>query len=159
MSNVGTAIGFSLLLVGILTWRNTVSLPQGLLWGAVGFAVFFAAPSLGLAPEIPGAFAADLLDRQIWWIGTAIATAIGLGLLITVPGMPFKIAGAALLVIPHLIGAPHPEVMGGAAPQELADRFVVASAVANAVFWLALGLISAGAYLLLNRKQPSEATQ
>ena len=158
LSNVGTAIGFSLLLVGILAWRNTVSLPQGLLWGGVGFAVFFAGPALGLTPEIPGAVAADIVDRQIWWIGTAVATGIGLGLIITIPNVSLKIAGAVLLAVPHLIGAPHPEVTGGAAPQELADRFVMASTITNAIFWLALGLASAGAYLLLNRNKSDEST-
>lgn len=157
LSNVGTAIGFSLLLVGILAWRNTVSLPQGLLWSGVGFAVFFAAPALGLTPEIPGAFAADIADRQLWWIGTAVATGIGLGLIITVPNVSAKVAGAVLLAVPHLIGAPHPQVIGGIAPQELADRFVMASTITNAIFWLTLGLASTGAYRFLNRNEADTA--
>jgi len=159
VSNVGTAIGFSLLLIGILAWRNTVSLPQGLFWGGVGFAVFFAGPALGLTPEIPGAFAANIVDRQLWWIGTACATGIGLSLIITVPNVPLKIAGAVLLAVPHLIGAPHPEVTGGIAPQELADQFVLASTITNAIFWLALGLASASAYLFLTPNQAEEAAQ
>jgi adenosylcobinamide kinase/adenosylcobinamide-phosphate guanylyltransferase len=47
-------------------------------WGLAGFAVFTLAPGLGLPPELPAMPAADLLARQVWWIGTAAATAIGL---------------------------------------------------------------------------------
>src|SRR5262245_44926449 len=72
-------IGFALILVvaselagGILSWR------QGLLWGLAGFAVFTLAPGLGLPPELPAMPSADLLGRQLWWLGTVVATAGGL---------------------------------------------------------------------------------
>ena len=73
--NVVSGIGFALLLVaasefagGIANWR------QGVLWGLAGFAVFTLAPGLGLPPELPAMPAADLVARQIWWIGTVLAT-------------------------------------------------------------------------------------
>ena len=119
----------------------------------VGFAVFFASPSLGLAPEIPGTLAADLLDRQIWWIGAALSAAIGLGAVILAPQPSYKVLGAVLVFVPHIIGAPHPDVIGGNAPQALANQFVVASAITNAVFWAVLGVSSAYAYIWLNRRR------
>ena len=71
LANVVTGIGFALVLVaasefagGIASWR------QGVFWGFAGFAVFTLAPGLGLPPELPAMPAADLMDRQIWWIGT-----------------------------------------------------------------------------------------
>src|SRR4051812_49301540 len=69
--NVVEWIGFGLLLAGAfvllgrsITWR------EGFLWGLGGFAAFVIAPGLGLPPELPGAPAAALLERQFWWAAT-----------------------------------------------------------------------------------------
>ncbi|MCO5625753.1 CbtA family protein, partial [Pseudomonas aeruginosa] len=56
---------------------------------------------------------------------------------------PLKLVGAVLLALPHLFGAPQPEVHASLAPEALAQRFVVASLVSNALFWAALGLAAA----------------
>ena len=93
ISNIATAIGFSLIVVAVLAWRGRAGVREGLMWGGVGFVVFFASPSLGLAPEIPGTFAADLLSRQVWWIGAAMSAAVGLGALITAPQPLYKVFG------------------------------------------------------------------
>ena len=146
VSNVATSIGFALLLLGLFSWRNKAGFKHGLLWGAVGFAVFFGSPSLGLAPEIPGTFAADLENRQIWWLATVVATAIGLGLALLAPKPGLKILGAGLLLVPHLVGAPHPDVAGGLAPQALSEQFVWTATITNAVYWLLLGVCSAIAF-------------
>ena len=126
VSNIATAIGFALLVVAVFAWRGGATWRQGLLWGAAGFLVFFVNPAIGMRPEIPGAFAAGLLDRQLWWLLTVVCSAAGVGLLILAPKALAKVGGAALLVVPHLAGAPHPEVEGGFAPGSLADSFVVA---------------------------------
>ena len=152
ISNIATAIGFSLIVVAILAWRDRAGVREGLMWGGVGFVVFFASPSLGLAPEIPGTFAADLLDRQAWWIGAAVSAAVGLGALIAASQPLYKAGGVLLVFVPHIIGAPHPDVAGGNAPQALADQFVVASTATNAVFWVALGVSSAYFYGWLGRR-------
>ena len=157
ISNIATAIGFSLIVVAVLAWRGRTGVKEGLLWGGVGFVVFFASPSLGLAPEIPGTFAADLVDRQIWWIGAAVSAAVGLGALIIAPQPLYKAIGALLVFVPHIIGAPHPDVMGGNAPQALADQFIVASAITNAIFWAALGISSTYAYVWLGRAEQPPA--
>lgn len=140
--NLVVAVGFALMLAGLFTLREPGKTSEGLLWGLAGFAVFTLAPSLGLPPEVPGT-AADLALRQTWWIGTAAATAAGLALLVFGRHWALRIVGLALLVVPHVIGAPQPDVHSSLAPESLAHEFIVASLVTNAVFWAALGLIAA----------------
>jgi cobalt transporter subunit CbtA len=118
---------------GIASWR------QGVVWGLAGFAVFTLAPGLGLPPELPGMPAAELLPRQVWWIGTVIATAAGLALFAYGKGLPLALLGLALIVAPHVIGAPQPESHETAVPADLHHRFVVAATVTNLVFWCVLG--------------------
>lgn len=152
VSNVATAIGLALLLVALFAWRGGATWRQGLLWGAAGFVVFFANPAIGLHPELPGDFAAALLDRQLWWLFAVACSAAGVGLLLLAPKRMAKIGGALLLIVPHLAGAPHPEVAGGLAPSALRERFFVASAATNAVFWLLLGLAASLAFARLGRR-------
>lgn len=138
--NLVTGVGFAFLLVaafalkgGPIDWR------RGLLWGAAGFVVFQLLPSIGLPPEIPGAQAAALPDRQAWWLLTVAAGAGGLALAVFARPWWLKLGGAVLIVLPHLIGAPQPEQHGGLAPEELAEAFVIVSLATAAVFWLVLG--------------------
>ncbi|MFM8332287.1 MAG: CbtA family protein, partial [Candidatus Methylumidiphilus sp.] len=146
VANVTMATGFGFLLVAAYALRPTVTPRQGAFWGAAGFAVFFLAPSFGLPPELPGTVAGALADRQAWWLATVSCTAAGLGLLAFAPKRWFKLGGAGLLIIPHLIGAPHPASYNGAAPEHLAKQFFIAALLANAIFWIALGIVSAWVY-------------
>lgn len=139
VANVGMAIGFALLLGAAFSLRENVSWRQGILWGLGGYAAFFALPALGLPPELPGTEAAALQDRQAWWLVTATLSAIGVALIGLTRGRPWKVAAVVLIAIPHLIGAPHPDTYHTLAPAELVRAFIVATAVANAVFWIALG--------------------
>ncbi|MEE9240933.1 MAG: CbtA family protein [bacterium] len=143
VSNVMSAIGFALLLIAGFAIRGNVDWKQGVLWGMGGFIAFSLAPSIGLPPELPGSFAAALPDRQIWWIPTVAGTAVGLLLLAFKPGMRWKLAGVALIALPHIIGAPQPDRHGGLAPDDLMNAFVVAALVTSAIFWVALGAASA----------------
>ncbi|MNG22001.1 putative cobalt transporter subunit CbtA [compost metagenome] len=52
----------------------------------------------------------------------------------------------ALLVIPHVIGAPQPEVHSSLAPEALEHEFIAASLITNALFWAALGWAAAWLY-------------
>jgi cobalt transporter subunit CbtA len=143
LANISMAVAFGLLLSAAMTLRGVSHGWRGaLLWGAAGYAVFFLAPSLGLPPEVPGTAAAPLGARQVWWLLTVAATAGGLALLALAPRWPLKLAGVAMLLVPHLVGAPQPLVHASAAPAELAQSFIYATAFANAVFWLALGALS-----------------
>ena len=140
LANVSMAVGFALMLVAAMTLSGRrISWRAGLLWGLAGYGVFFVAPSLGLPPEVPGTLAAPLHARQLWWVMTAAMTAASLGLFVFARGWQLKLVGLALLAVPHLVGAPQPEVHGSVAPEELARAFIHATALANAVFWLALG--------------------
>jgi cobalt transporter subunit CbtA len=144
LANIVTGIGFALVLVaaselagGIRSWR------EGLIWGLAGFAVFTLAPGLGLPPELPAMPAADLTARQVWWIGTAAATAAGLALIAFRRTLPLALLGLALIVAPHMIGAPQPESHETPVPANLHHSFVVAVTVTNLVFWAALGMLVA----------------
>ncbi|UCR84111.1 CbtA family protein [Pseudomonas chlororaphis] len=141
--NLVVAVGFALMLAGLYTLRAPNRTSQGLLWGLAGYATFCLAPTLGLPPELPGTAAADLGQRQIWWVGTAASTAVGIALIVFARHWLLKVLGVAILAVPHLIGAPQPEVHSMLAPQALEAQFKIASQLTNAAFWLALGLISA----------------
>ncbi|KWT07237.1 MULTISPECIES: CbtA family protein [Pseudomonas syringae group] len=141
--NLVVAVGFALMLAGLYTLRAPGRTAQGAWWGLAGFAVFVLAPTLGLPPELPGTAAAELSQRQLWWIGTAASTAAGLALLVFGQNWLLKVLGAAILVVPHVIGAPQPLVHESLAPEALESQFRVASLLTNAMFWVALGLISA----------------
>lgn len=142
LANIVTGIGFALLLVavsefagGIPGWR------QGVFWGFAGFAVFTLAPGLGLPPELPAMPAAELFDRQVWWTGTVAATAAGLALIAFRGSAVFSLLGVALIVAPHIIGAPQPASHESPVPAELHHQFVVAVTITNLIFWLLLGAV------------------
>jgi len=149
MANMVLASGFALLLTAAFAVYSgaarggAVDGRRGLIWGAGGFLAITLAPAAGLPPELPGTFAADIHDRQIWWVGTALATAAGLALAVFAkPGAakwPMTLAGLALIAAPHLIGAPHPGYAGGAPPPELAAEYAATSIAVSAVFWALLG--------------------
>lgn len=143
LSNLVVAVGFALMLAGLYSLRAPGRTWQGLLWGLGGFATFNLAPAIGLPPELPGTAAADLLLRQYWWVGTAASTAAGLALLAFGDRWWLRILGLLLLPLPHLVGAPQPEVHESLVPPALSQHFILASLLANALFWAALGLISA----------------
>lgn len=141
--NLVVAVGFALMLAGLYTLRAPTRTAQGLLWGLAGYATFVLAPTLGLPPELPGTAAADLAQRQLWWIGTAGSTAAGIALIVFGRNWLLKVLGVAILAVPHLIGAPQPQVHSMLAPEALEAQFKIASQLTNVAFWLALGLISA----------------
>jgi cobalt transporter subunit CbtA len=139
-ANALSAIGFGLVLVaasealgGFKGWRG------GLMFGIAGFLAVSLAPGLGLPPELPGMPAAELGPRQIWWISTAVCTAVALGLLVYTRSAVFAALSIVLLVAPHLIGAPLPPSHETAVPLELHARFVNAVYATNLVFWALLG--------------------
>ncbi|MER9316803.1 CbtA family protein [Mesorhizobium sp. M0659] len=142
VANIVTGIGFALVLVavsefagGIGNWR------QGVFWGLAGFAVFTLAPGLGLPPELPAMPAADLMQRQIWWVATVVATAIGLALIAFRTSAPLTVLAVVLIVAPHIVGAPQPDSFETPIPEGLHHQFVVAVTVTNLVFWLVLGAV------------------
>ncbi|MFI4988919.1 MAG: CbtA family protein [Alphaproteobacteria bacterium] len=157
LADILTGIGFALLLVSVFVLRGReVDWRTGLFWGLAGFATFTLAPGLGLPPEVPGTEAAPLLHRQIWWVATATATAGGLALLFLTQRARFALAGIALLVLPHLVGAPQPAEYRSLAPELLAHQFVVAAVVTSLLFWLALGSLTGFFYKRSQGASPTE---
>lgn len=148
LANLGFSVGFALLLVAAFTLAGgRVNAVRGLLWGGAGFVVFALAPAVGLPPELPGSVAAELLPRQAWWLGTAVATALGLGLIVYGRNVIWKVLGVAAIALPHVVGAPHPHgAEASAVPAELAVQFIVLSLAVTAVFWAVLGAVGGAVY-------------
>jgi cobalt transporter subunit CbtA len=156
LTSVLVAIGYALLLGACFSQMRSVGWRTGLALGVAGFLVFQLAPALGLPPAPPGSPYADLGARQLWWAGTAIATALALyawwyarahSKAIWIP------VGIVLILLPHVIGAPQP-VAGQTAivPHELSQRFAVMALFTAAVFWLALGGIQGYVFHKLGKR-------
>lgn len=142
LANVLGGIGFALLLVTGITLSGHKGWAKGLLWGLAGYAVFFLAPSLGLHPKLPGTISAALQERQIWWLATVATSATGLALLVFARGILLKGTGILFIIIPHVVGAPLPPAGEELVSAQMSRDFIVASGVANAFFWLILGVLS-----------------
>ena len=98
------------------------------------------APAAGLPPELPGMPAADLDARQIWWAATIAATGAGIAMLALRRETWATAAGAVLIALPHLIGAPAATEHASAVPAGLASLFTANALAAAALFWCAIGL-------------------
>jgi cobalt transporter subunit CbtA len=143
LANLVIGVGVSLmLLAGMVLKGDPIDWRRGLLWGSGGFIAVSLLPSLGLPPELPGTPAAEVLSRQGWWLGTAAAAAAGIALIVFAGHWPLKVVGVALLVVPHLIGAPVPPSHEVSYPGALAGEFVVASLVVSALLWTLSGAAS-----------------
>lgn len=152
LANLVVGIGVSLVLLALMVLRGTaIDARQGLLWGAAAFVAVALLPSLGLPPELPGTPAADILERQTWWIGAAIASGLGIALIAFGRHWAVKAAGLLLLVLPHAIGAPAPPSHDVAFPGALAGEFVIASLVVSAVLWSVAGATAGWLYHRLSR--------
>jgi cobalt transporter subunit CbtA len=142
ITNIILGIGFSLLVISLMTATNHSGWQSGLLWGLAGFTVFYLAPGLGLPPELPGTVAASLEHRQLWWLATVISTAIGLGLLFLNPALTFRIVGVLFLIAPHFFtNSVHIEA-SNPVPDELIRSFIIATSFANLLFWSLIGLLN-----------------
>jgi len=142
LTTILSGIGFAAMLFGSLALSgNRVDARRGALWGLAAFICFALAPALGLPPRLPGTAITGIYERQVWWVGTVIATAVGLWLLAgATRAWPLRIAGVICLILPHLIGAP---VASGhnTVPAGLIHRFTIASLATTGIFWLLLGAI------------------
>jgi cobalt transporter subunit CbtA len=123
-------------------YDKVITAREGLLWGIAGFAAFQLVPAMGLAPELPGTMAADLGARQVWWWGTAAATAVGLGLLGYGRGLVTTLVAVALLAAPHIIGAPELEGFSGVAPPEVAAAFSARVLGVGLAVWALMGWVA-----------------
>ena len=143
ISQIIVTTGYGLMLIAAMLFTdNRITARDGLLWGIAGFVVTGLAPGLGLSAELPGTAAAALVDRQIWWVGTAAATAAGLWAILRISS-PVAIGGGLLLIVlPHIVGAPYPEALTTNVPSELSAHFASSSLVVQAVSWALVGSIA-----------------
>jgi cobalt transporter subunit CbtA len=158
LTNIVIGVGFGLLLAGLFGLRDSpVGLRRGCVWGAAGFLCFALAPALGLPPALPGAAEGALSARQLWWLLAAGSTAGGLAALVR-GDWRWRIAGIALLVLPHVVGAPSPGAVDSTVPAELAHRFVILSLGTSALFWLLLGASAGWLYDALRARDRASPT-
>ncbi len=142
--SVVTYLGYALILTGAMAFAErygfAATARAGLVWGVSGFVAVQLAPAIGLPPELPGTPAAEVGSRQAWWLLTVSSSVAGLALVAFTRGLlPF--AGGALLLLPHLIGAPRLDTYWGVAPPELAAHFVTLSLGAALAGWTSLGFL------------------
>lgn len=155
IADVLIAFGHSLLLTSFMLFiflkfgKPSISWKSGLLIGLGGYASFYMATVIGLPPEVPGSITADLHARQLWWTLTIVGTVIGLSTLYLAP-KAFKVVGLVFIVLPHIIGAPHPETqdvlnqnsIAMTALSQLEHQFLLSTAWVNLLYWLSVGVIS-----------------
>src|SRR5262244_3302507 len=124
VATIATAVGISfLLLAGMVFAGDAIDDRRALAWAIAGFVACGLAPAAGLAPELPGSGAGELMARQIWWIGTAIATAAALWAFLRLENVVVRLGAVVLLFLPHVIGAPHPHALESKVPAEIAAQF------------------------------------
>lgn len=140
MATMLVAVGFAGLLAGVaLTLGKEITAQNGLYWGAAAFAAFTFAPALGLPPELPGMDAATLSERQYWWGGTVIVTAIALYLIAFKRTAPALGLAAVVISAPHMIGAPEIAHMVGDIPPTLSAQYAVVSLGTSFAMWSLIG--------------------
>ncbi|QPM91042.1 CbtA family protein [Pseudooceanicola algae] len=120
----------------------TIDGRHGILWGIAGFVTVHMAPAFGLPPELPGVAAADLLQRQIWWGCTVVATGAALWLVAFGKGPVAWGIAVLLLLAPQVIGAPEPDVFIGPVPPELGSHFASRALGVGLAAWVLTGLFA-----------------
>lgn len=142
-----TYTGLALILVALFALAeragHMITPRQGLLWGLAGFLAFHVAPAAGLPAETPGIPAAALSARQIWWVSTVLASALGIALLAFGRKWPVWALAIVALTLPHLIGAPHLHELKGVVPPTLEGLFAGRSIAVGAAVWTTLGVLAA----------------
>ncbi len=139
-TTIFAALGFAFVLAATSVFTGfEVTLRNGVIWGLAGFAIFQLAPAFGLPPELPGMPAADVVARQVWWWGTAAATATAIYGIAKFRNVAAIAIGIVLVLVPHIIGAPQPAEHASAVPAPLAAAFAANTLAVGLAFWLSLG--------------------
>lgn len=142
ITTIATAVGVAFVLMAAMIFAGVpIDERRALAWAIAGFVACGLAPAAGLAPELPGAAAGDLVGRQLWWVGTAIATAVALWAFLRADHPPLVRLGAVVLLLaPHVIGAPHPHAFESKVPAEIAAQFTALSLALQALLWALVGI-------------------
>ena len=115
---------------------------RGILWGLAGYVAFHLAPAVSLPPEVPGVAAADVEARQIWWFATVAASGLAVWLIAFGRNLTMWVAAVALLLAPHVVGAPHPAAFAGTVPPEIAALFASRALGVGLAAWVLLGVFA-----------------
>jgi len=140
--NIVSGIGFALLLVaaseaagGIAGWR------KGIAWGLAGFAVFSLARIWAAAGTSRHACCRSRRPPGLV-AGDGGGDGSRSALIAFRRGVAWPLAGLALIVAPHLFGAPQPASHDTPVPADLHRQFVIAVTATSLVFWVVLGAIA-----------------
>ena len=138
-----TYTGYALVMVALMSVAEgrgaEINARAGLIWGLAGFITFHFAPGLTLAPEVPGVAAAAVGDRQVWWTATVAAAGIAMWLIAFGGNKISYLIAAVLLLVPHLIGAPEPDVFSGPGPTEIGALVAARAFGVGMVAWVLVG--------------------
>jgi cobalt transporter subunit CbtA len=147
LATIVLAVAGALTLLGLMILDGgRITARRALPWGAGAFVAVALAPALGLPPELPGMPAADLVERQTWWLATALATAFGLWTIFCRGGTASVVLGVLVIVLPHVVGAPHPADHESAVPAALAAQFVAASLAGSALLWIVVSSVAGAVF-------------
>ena len=138
--------GYALILVSLIAYASSLNLKidnvRSILFGVCGFFAVQLAPAFGLPPELPGAAAAELFPRQIWWFFCVLVTILGIWIVSFSQKIPYVLIGIIIILVPHIVGAPEPEFFVGPTPPELASHFASRTLALGAASWVLLGYLS-----------------
>lgn len=141
-----TYTGYAFVMVALMSMAEgmgqAITARSGLIWGLAGFITFHLAPGFSLAPEVPGVAAADVFERQIWWTATVATAGIAMWLLAFGSNLVSYAIAIALLLIPHLVGAPEPSSFTGPVPTEIGALFAARAFGVGLAAWTLLGCFS-----------------
>jgi cobalt transporter subunit CbtA len=141
LATIVTAVGLALaLLAAMVVAGEEIDERRALAWAIAGIVAFGLAPAAGLAPEAPGSAAAELAARQFWGVGTGCATAIAIWMFLKTEKAVLRVLALAVLLAPHVIGAPQPAEFESRVPAELAAQFTALSLTVQACLWLLVGI-------------------
>lgn len=151
--------GYALVAVALMALADArgavIDARRGILWGMAGFVAAQFAPGFSLAPEVPGTAAAALPVRQVWWLGTVAASAAALWLIAFGTTWAARAAAVVLLLAPHLIGAPRPDLPAGPASAELGALFAARAFGVGMAAWVVLGSLAGHLWARDDRAQPA----
>ena len=145
LANLVAGCGFALLLAAVALLSGFVfpkgrdGVVRGVLMGAAGWFCVQMAPAFSLPPELPGFPYADLFARQNWWMATVALTAGGVWLIAVRREWMLNLLGLALIVAPHVWGAPQRGDISSELPALLAAEYASAALATTLFFWLLLG--------------------
>ncbi len=155
-----TYTGYALMMVALMSVAegqgHQIDGRTGVLWGLSGFIAFHLAPGFTLAPEVPGVAAADVYARQVWWFATVAAAIVALWLIGFGGNLISYVIAAALLMAPHMIGAPEPDVFTGPVPTEIGALFAARAFGIGLVAWVLVGAFAG--YFWQSEGKRAEAT-